>query len=134
MKVKKSTAIDKLVNETKAPELSSDSEEEPQNVEADDDRLSTDEEFPISDEDEVNTSKKKGWASSMAKVLNSEKSGVLSKAKKVEDVAKKKEKKSYTFEVEGEEVAEEKPSEKALKRAQERQKLREKREVINYKI
>ncbi len=134
MKVKKSAAIDKLVNETKAPELSSDSEEEPQNVEADDDRLSTDEEFPISDEDEVNTSKKKGWASSMAKVLNSEKSGVLSKAKKVEDVAKKKEKKSYTFEVEGEEVAEEKPSEKALKRAQERQKLREKREVINYKI
>lgn len=109
------------------PESESDSEQE--QFEDDENRLS-DEDFPISDEDNVESAKK-GWASSMAKVLNSDKSGVLSKAKKEEDVAKKKEKKSYTFEIDGGDSKqdEEKPSEKALKRALERRKLREKREV-----
>lgn len=119
---------------TVEPESSSESELE--QFEDDENRLSDDEEFPISEDDEEidESSKKKGWASSMAKVLNSEKSGVLSKAKKVEDVAKKKEKKSYTFEVEGEEVKDEKPSEKDIKRALEKQKLRERREVSYRKI
>lgn len=116
---------------SKIAEPESSSESEIEQFEDDENRLSDDEEFPIS-EDEVEvdeSSKKKGWASSMAKVLNSEKSGVLSKAKKDEDVAKKKEKKSYTFEVDGEEVVDEKPNEKDIKRAFEKQKLRERREV-----
>lgn len=112
---------------TVEPESSSESELEP--FEDDENRLSDDEEFPISDDELDDGSKKKGWATSMSKILNSERSGVLSKAKKGEDIAKKKEKKSYTFEVEGEEVKDEKPSEKDIKKALERQKLREKREV-----
>jgi hypothetical protein len=119
--------MQKVALKTVEPESSSESELE--EVEDDENRLSDDEEFPISEDEEVDEGKKKGWASSMAKILNSEKSGVLSKAKKVEDVEKKKEKKSYTFEVEGEEVTEEKPSEKDIKRALDRQKLRERREV-----
>lgn len=111
------------------PETSSESESDHMELEDDGNRLSDDEEFPISEDEADDSSKKKGWASSMAKVLNSEKSGVLSKAKKVEDVAKKKEKKSYNFEIEGEEVPDEKPSEKEIKKALERQKLRERREV-----
>lgn len=121
--------MQKSALKTVEPESSSESESE--QFEDDENRLSDDEEFPISEDefDDGSKKKEKGWASSMAKVLNSEKSGVLSKAKKVEDVAKKKEKKSYTFEVEGEEVPDEKPSEKDIKRALEKQKLREKREV-----
>jgi hypothetical protein len=119
--------MQKVALKTVEPESSSESELE--EVEDDENRLSDDEEFPISEDEEVDEGKKKGWASSMAKILNSEKSGVLSKAKKVEDVEKKKEKKSYTFEVEGEEVTEEKPSEKDIKRALDRQKFRERREV-----
>lgn len=128
--------MQKTALKTVEPETESESELE--QFEDDENRLSDDEDFPISDDEEViaaeedGSGKKKGWASSMAKVLNSEKSGVLSKAKLVEDVAKKKEKKSYNFEVEGEtKTDEEKPSEKALKRALERRKLREKREVFN---
>lgn len=127
--------MQKTALKTVEPETESESELE--QFEDDENRLSDDEDFPISDDEVIDeedgSGKKKGWASSMAKVLNSEKSGVLSKAKKVEDVAKKKEKKSYNFEVEGETKTddEEKPSEKALKRALERRKLREKREVFN---
>lgn len=112
-------------------------------VEDNDNRLSDEEEFPISQsEDDEDMSEDeneeepeagmKGWAGSMMKVLKSEKSGVLSKAKKVEDVAKKKEKKPYTFEIEGEvkaEPGENKPDETALQRALEKRKLRERREV-----
>lgn len=120
----------------KTVEPETESESELEEINDDDNRLSDDEDFPISEDEEVDedSGKKKGWASSMAKILNSEKSGVLSKAKKVEDVAKKKEKKSYNFEIEGEdkEDIEEKPSEKALKRALEKRKLREKREVGKY--
>lgn len=120
----------------KTVEPETESESELEEINDDDNRLSDDEDFPISEDEEVDedSGKKKGWASSMAKILNSEKSGVLSKAKKVEDVAKKKEKKSYNFEIEGEdkEDNEEKPSEKALKRALEKRKLREKREVGKY--
>ncbi|CRK90622.1 CLUMA_CG004324, isoform A [Clunio marinus] len=109
-------------SENSAPEL----------IEDESNRLSDDEEYPISDEDEeMNEGGMKGWAGSMAKVLSSDKSGVLSKAKKVEDVAKKKEKKSYTFEIEGETKAEddeEKPDQKALERALEKRRHRERRE------
>lgn len=127
--------MQKTAQETAEPETESESEIE--QFEDDENRLSDDEDFPISDDEAIEEeggSKKKGWASSMAKVLNSEKTGVLSKAKKVEDVAKKKEKKSYNFEIDGEAKTEkdddEKPSEKVLKRALERRKLREKREVF----
>jgi hypothetical protein len=102
----------------------------------DNNRLSDDEDFPISEESDnevEETEKKGGWASSMAKILNSEKSAVLSKAKKIEDLEKKKEKKSYTFEIDGEVKTEkpddQKPSEDVLKQALEKKKRREKREV-----
>lgn len=127
--------MQKVALKTVEPETESESELE--QFEDEENRLSDDEDFPISEDEAIedDSGKKKGWASSMAKVLNSEKSGVLSKAKKVEDLEKKKEKKSYNFEIEGESKTEkddeEKPSEKALKRAMERRKLREKREVIN---
>lgn len=139
----------------------------PQLVDDDANRLSDDEEFPISeDEDDLEIDEEgddddddeemsedegeqeaseddedieeevvggmKGWAGSMAKVLKSDKSGVLSKAKKVKDVAKKKEKKAYEFEIEGEvkpEVDEKKPDQTALERALEKRKYRERREV-----
>lgn len=105
----------------------------PELIEDDENRLSDDEEFPISDDEEmeeVEAAGLKGWAGSMAKVLKSEKSGVLSKAKKVEDVAKKKEKKPYAFEIDGEEEAEdEKPDQTVLERALEKRKYRERREV-----
>jgi len=101
----------------------------------DENRLSDDEEFPISEDEEDNEIQEvggvKGWAGSMAKVLKSEKSSVLSKAKKVEDVAKKKEKKSYTFEIDGEDeqdAEDEKPDQTALERALEKRKYRERRE------
>ncbi|XP_070508571.1 RRP15-like protein [Chironomus tepperi] len=108
-----------------------DSESELDEIEDDENRLSDDEEFPISEDeadDEPEDTKKKGWANSMAKILNSEKSEVLSKAKKVEDLEKKKKKKSYTFEIEGEqkvEGEEEKPSEEVLQTALARKKRRE---------
>lgn len=104
----------------------------PELVGEDNDRLSEDEDFPISeDEIEQDAGGMRGWAGSMAKVLKSDKTAVLSKAKKVEDVAKKKEKKSYEFEIEGEIKTEQdqKPSEDALKRAIEKRKYRERREV-----
>ena len=111
----------------------------PELIEDDENRLSEDEEFPISesedeeDEEEVEEAVgMKGWAGSMAKVLKSEKSSVLSKAKKVEDVAKKKEKKSYAFEIDGEEEGkseESKPDQTSLERALEKRKYRERREV-----
>lgn len=110
----------------------------PELVEDDENRLSDDEEFPISedeDEDEemeVETdNKKQGWADSMAKILKSDRTGVLSKAKKIEDIEKKKVKKPYTFEIDGADEDEEdkKPDETALERAIARKKYREKREV-----
>lgn len=112
----------------------------PELLEDDENRLSEDEEFPISededeDEDEEEVEEAggmKGWAGSMAKVLKSEKSSVLSKAKKVEDVAKKKEKKSYAFEIDGEEEGkseDNKPDQTSLERALEKRKYRERREV-----
>jgi hypothetical protein len=126
----------------------------PDLVEDDANRLSDDEEFPISDEDELmgedeeiedesegedasdeieeeDDGAVKGWAGSMAKVLKSDKTGVLSKAKKVEDVAKKKEKKPYAFEIDGEEENEdeEKPDQTALERALAKRKYRERKEV-----
>lgn len=102
----------------------------PELLEDDDNRLSEDEEFPIS-EDEFEGSAG-GWAGSMLKVLKSDKSTVLSKAKKVEDVAKKKETKPLSFEIEGEikqEKDDQKPSEDALKRALVKRKYRERKEV-----
>lgn len=108
----------------------------PELIEDDENRLSDDEEFPISeDEDEDEEIDEgtglKGWAGSMAKVLKSDQSSVLSKAKKVEDVAKKKEKKPYAFEIDGEEAGDddEKPDQTALERALEKRKYRERREV-----
>ena len=110
----------------------------PELVEDDENRLSDDEEFPISeDEDEVEEmevetdNKKQGWADSMAKILKSDRTGVLSKAKKIEDIEKKKVKKPYTFEIDGADEDEEdkKPDETALERAIARKKYREKREV-----
>lgn len=118
--------------------VETDSESElsaPELVEDDENRLSDDEEYPISEDedmDEAEDEGMKGWAGSMAKVLKSDKTSVLSKAKKVEDVAKKKEKKQYDFEIEGEvkgEGEDSKPSEIALKRSLEKRKLRERREV-----
>lgn len=118
---------------TKVVETDSESESEIEEFDDAENRLSDDEDFPMSEDEqdsETEVNQKKGWASSMAKILNSEKVGVLSKAKKVEDVAKKKEKKSYNFEIEGEDEKDEaKPSEKALKIAMQRRKLRERREV-----
>lgn len=102
----------------------------PESLEDDANRLSDDEEFPISDDEEMISVGMKGWAGSMSKVLKSEKTDVLSKAKKVEDVAKKKEKKPYAFEIDGEVVvkAEDvKPT--SLERALEKRKYRERREV-----
>lgn len=112
----------------------------PELVPDDANRLSDDEEFPISeseDDDEEMESEvevddgAKGWAGSMAKVLKSDKTGVLSKAKKVEDVAKKKEKKPYAFEIDGEEDDEDekKPDQTALERALAKRKYRERKEV-----
>lgn len=106
-------------------------------LEDDANRLSDDEEFPISDDEEMNDEEEevggmKGWAGSMAKVLKSEKTSVLSKAKKVEDVAKKKEKKQYDFEIEGEvkgKGEDKKPNQTALERALEKRKYRERKEV-----
>lgn len=108
-----------------------DSESEIDEIEDDENRLSDDEEFPISEEDEIDN-KKKGWANSMAKILNSEKSEVLSKAKKVEDLEKKKKKQSCTFEIEGQlktAVDEQKPSELTLQIALERKKRKDRRDV-----
>lgn len=103
----------------------------PEQIEDEANRLSDDEEFPISDDEELNDGGMKGWAGSMAKVLKSDKTGILSKAKKVEDVAKKKEKKPYAFEIDGEvEEDDEKPDETlSLQRALEKRKYRERREV-----
>lgn len=114
-------------------ETDSESEQSaPELIEDDENRLSEDEEFPISDDEEmVEGVEMKGWASSMAKVLKSEKSAVLSKAKKVEDVEKKKEKKAYEFEIDGEVAkdVDEKPDQTSLERALEKRKYRERKEV-----
>jgi hypothetical protein len=119
----------------------SDSEQSaPELVEDDANRLSDDEEFPISEDDEEmddaseeesDDGALKGWAGSMAKILKSDKTGVLSKAKKVEDVAKKKEKKPYAFEIDGEEANDDeaKPDQTALERALAKRKYRERKEV-----
>lgn len=108
----------------------SDSEDDlPQN---DENRLSEDEDFPMSDneqeEDESSDDENQeestdeegnaGWADSMAKVLNSKKPKnkrtlVLSKAKKIAD-KRPIERKEYDFQIEGEEVKEEKPDDKEL--------------------
>lgn len=105
----------------------------PELLEDDENRLSDDEEFPISDDEEmVEGTELKGWASSMAKVLKSDKSAVLSKAKKVKDVEKKKVKKSYEFEIDGEVSKNDedtKPDQTVLERALEKRKYRERREV-----
>lgn len=111
----------------------------PELIPDDANRLSDDEEFPISESDDDDEEMEsegeadnglKGWAGSMAKVLKSDKTGVLSKAKKVEDVAKKKEKKPYAFEIDGaDEDEDEKPSQTALERAIAKQKYRERKEV-----
>jgi len=116
-------------------------------MEDDENRLSDDEDFPISsgeeDEDEADEeddseseedqpAKIGAWAGAMAKVLKSEKTEILSKAKKVEDVAKKKEKKQYDFQIDGEikeELDDKKPSQKVLERLLEKKKFRERREV-----
>lgn len=128
--------------------METDSENELEPIEDDENRLSDDEDFPVSDEDEnegiedeeieeneeSNVQKKGGWAGSIAKILNSEKSGVLSKAKKVEELEKKKLKKSYTFEIDGEvkkENDDKKPTDEALQYAIEKRKRRERREVIS---
>jgi hypothetical protein len=119
---------------------SSDSESEqsaPELVEDNENRLSDDEEFPISEDEEMSEENedeepsKTGWADSMAKILNSDKSGVLSKAKKIEDIAKKKEKKkSYTFEIDGAaEDEDEKPDQSTLERSLAKRKYRERREA-----
>lgn len=115
-------------------EIDSESEQSaPELIEDDGNRISDDEDFPISDDEEmVEGTEMKGWASSMAKVLKSEKSAVLSKAKKVEDLEKKKEKKSYEFEIDGEVSKKDddmKPDQTALERALEKRKYRERREV-----
>jgi hypothetical protein len=117
----------------------SDSESEqsaPELVEDNENRLSDDEEFPISEDEEMSEENedeepsKTGWADSMAKILNSDKTGVLSKAKKIEDIAKKKEKKAYTFEIDGEaEDEDEKPDQSTLERSLAKRKYRERREV-----
>lgn len=121
---------------SKATEQDAETESELDDIEDDENRLSEEEEFPISedssdDEDEEVTEKKKGWADSMAKILNSEKTEVLSKAEKIEDLEKRKKKqqKSYNFEIEGEvkKENETKPSEEALQRAMEKRKRKEKR-------
>lgn len=146
----------------------------PQLVEDEENRVSDDEEFPISededdleideegdddededededdeedeamseDEAEQATSEEdeeenveggmKGWAKSMSKVLKSDKTSVLSKAMKVEDIAKKKVKKAYEFEIDGEvkpDPDEKKPDQTALERALEKRKYRERRDV-----
>lgn len=102
----------------------------PETLEDDANRLSDDEEFPISDDEEMISVGMKGWAGSMSKVLKSEKTDVLSKAKKVEDVAKKKEKKPYAFEIDGEvAVKDEDVKPTSLERALEKRKYRERREV-----
>lgn len=122
-----------------------DSSNEWEDIEDNENRLSDEEEYPISegsdvaseesDLEEEDLEKKTGWANSMAKILNSGQTEVLAKAKKVEDVEKKKNKKTYTFEIQGaegeikKEENEEKPSEDALKIALERRKRKEKREV-----
>lgn len=117
-----------------AQETDSESEQSaPEMIEDNENRLSDDEEFPISEDDEMDEDdepSKTGWADSMAKILKSDKTGVLSKAKKIEDIAKKKEKKSYTFEIDGKvEDEEEKPDETALERAMQKRKHREKKDV-----
>lgn len=101
----------------------------PESLEDDANRLSDDEEFPISDDEEMSSVGMKGWAGSMSKVLKSEKTDVLSKAKKVEDVAKKKEKKPYAFEIDGEVVKAEDVKPTSLERALEKRRYRERREV-----
>lgn len=104
-------------------------------LQIDENRLSEDEDFPMSDneqeeEDESSDDENQeestdeegnaGWADSMAKVLNSKKPKnkrtlVLSKAKKIAD-KRPIERKEYDFQIEGEEkeVKEEKPDDKEL--------------------
>lgn len=104
-----------------------DDEEDEETSEDEGDQEASDE-----DEGEEVAGGMKGWAGSMAKVLKSEKTNVLSKAKKVEDVAKKKEKKAYEFEIDGEIKPagdEKKPDQTALERAIEKRKYRERRDV-----
>ena len=107
-----------------------------------DDRLS-DAEFPISEDDlsgdesgeELDkTPEAGGWASSMAKVLKTksaenQKTIVLSKAKKQVDIEKKKEKKAYDFQVDGERAEDVKPDNKDLELALLKKKYRERQEV-----
>lgn len=114
----------------------SDSEDE-KILQIDENRLSEDEDYPMSDneqeedddDDESSDGENEdqstdeeagnaGWADSMAKVLNSKKPKnkrtlVLSKAKKIAD-KRPIERKEYDFQIEGEEVKEEKPDDKEL--------------------
>lgn len=109
----------------------SESESENEQMEVNDgDRLS-DEEYPISDDnvtDGEQEEKTSGWATSMAKILRSEKTEVLSKAKKVEDIEKKKIKKSYDFQIDGAEEESDDTKPKNLERLLQKKKYRERRE------
>jgi tRNA G10 N-methylase Trm11 len=107
------------------------------------DDVLSDEDYPISeDEDEETEFKKTSFASSIGKILksenNSEKTLVLSKAKKTADLEKKK-KKSGDFQIVGDdgktEESEEKPGEEELKRALQKKLYQERKKVrlfLNY--
>lgn len=129
--------------------MESDTESEQSEVELDendDENRLSDAEFPISEEEDDEDDEemdeeseedeedgKGAWANSIAKILNTKHTGVLSKAQKIEDIERNKQKKKEnTFEVVGAEdvkIKEEKPDEKSLKRALEKRKRREKQEV-----
>jgi hypothetical protein len=137
----------KIQNNQKKMNSETDSEESEVEVnENDDENRLSDAEFPISedendkDDEEMNESDedeiedgKGAWANSIAKILNTKHTGVLSKAQKIEDIEKNKQKKKEnTFEIVGAEdvkIKDEKPDEKTLKRALEKRKRREKHEV-----
>jgi hypothetical protein len=128
----------KIMKSPEAVSELSDVEEQEQQ----DDVLS-DEDYPISeDEDEETEFKKTSFASSIGKILksenNSEKTLVLSKAKKTADLEKKK-KKSGDFQIVGDdgktEESEEKPGEEELKRALQKKLYQERKKVrlfLNY--
>ncbi|KAG5681510.1 hypothetical protein PVAND_010936 [Polypedilum vanderplanki] len=124
--------MQKIEKKSVVVESDSDSESEQISIQDDDNRLSDDEDFPISEDEvsneEIETSKK-AWAGSISKILNSDKSVVLSKAKKIEDVEKKKEKKSYTFEIDGKQKDKDSDAEVTTEeKIKERKKRKEKRE------
>lgn len=100
----------------------------------DDDEVEDDESMEESEDDGSETGKG-AWANSIAKILNTKHTGVLSKAQTNEEIERKKQKrKENMFEVVGAEsgvkIKDEKPDEKSLKRALEKRKRREKQEVI----